>query len=370
MFVAVQSSRTNKLVMLVAGGAATLIVLGTGVYQWSNVTEPALVSPSPAPPTLKPPPAVQPSLLQPLKPEEAILVNAARPLDISAGPAAKPFALGQRAPAFKTALECLTSAVYYEAASEPLDGQRAVAQVVLNRVRHPAFPASVCAVVYQGAERRTGCQFSFTCDGSLSRPPAQSYWKVAKAVAEAALSGAVYAPVGNATHYHADWVLPYWASSLNKSAAIGRHIFYRWKGFWGEPSSFRQRYSGAERKPNLDVKLDVLAPSTEALGEPVISDASDLIVHTTEKVPIAAEQLPIQPEREPRPALLADTTAGKLIANLDPGGAPGVTKARSRADASVARADPASNCPSVAQARPIGAATAKIEASPALASRC
>jgi hypothetical protein len=94
------------------------------------------------------------------------------------------------------AIACLTAAVYYEARSEPTDGQRAVAQVVLNRVRDRAFPHSVCGVVYQGSTRRTGCQFSFTCDGSMNHPRDGAAWARAASVARAAFDGSVFAPVG------------------------------------------------------------------------------------------------------------------------------------------------------------------------------
>jgi spore germination cell wall hydrolase CwlJ-like protein len=86
---------------------------------------------------------------------------------------------------------------------------------VLNRMRHPGYPASICGVVYQGADRTTGCQFTFTCDGSLLRTPLASLWARSRKIAEDALSGRVYAPIGHATHYHADYVLPYWADSLD-----------------------------------------------------------------------------------------------------------------------------------------------------------
>ena len=144
------------------------------------------------------------------------------------------------------ALDCLATAIYYEARSESEEGQRAVAQVVLNRVRHPAFPSSVCGVVYQGAQRRTGCQFSFTCDGSMAQRPRGAAWGRAQRIAAAALSGDVYAPVGTATHYHTTAILPYWAPSLTRSAVIGAHVFYRWKGAQGRSSAFRQAYSGSE----------------------------------------------------------------------------------------------------------------------------
>lgn len=146
-------------------------------------------------------------------------------------------------------LNCLASAIYYEARSEPEAGQRAVAQVVLNRVRHPAFPSTVCGVVFQGSQRRTGCQFSFTCDGSLARRPLRHAWEKAQRIATELFAGAVYAPVGNATHYHTRAVRPYWAPSLHKSAVVGAHIFYRWRGSAGEAAAFRQRHGGLEPSP-------------------------------------------------------------------------------------------------------------------------
>ena len=144
------------------------------------------------------------------------------------------------------AQECLAQAIYYEAASESDAGQRAVAQVVLNRVAHRAYPSTVCGVVYQGSERRTGCQFTFTCDGALARRPSVSGWQRASRHAREALAGIVYAPVGTATHYHTLAVHPYWASSLDTIGVIGAHIFYRWKGAAGKPSAFTQRYGGGE----------------------------------------------------------------------------------------------------------------------------
>lgn len=141
---------------------------------------------------------------------------------------------------------CLTEAIYYEGAMESESGQRAIAQVVLNRVRHPAYPDNVCGVVFQGQERSTGCQFTFTCDGSRARPPMASLWQRANKIAKAALGGAVAAEVGMSTHYHADYVMPYWSSSLDPSGQIGRHVFYRWRGNNGKPEAFTMRYSGRE----------------------------------------------------------------------------------------------------------------------------
>lgn len=185
--------------------------------------------------------------LRQVAPADALSINASIPVSNLANPAARPFTLGGAGQADRLrSLDCLTAAIYYEAARETTDGQRAVAQVVLNRVRHPAYPASVCGVVFEGARRTTGCQFSFTCDGSLRRAPMAGYWDRARAVAEAALNGYVYAPAGWATHYHANYVVPYWASSLIKSTTVGAHIFYRWRGGWGRPPAFLNRYTGTE----------------------------------------------------------------------------------------------------------------------------
>lgn len=194
-------------------------------------------------------PAPPPLLVRKIAPTDALMVNGKIPVAAGPNPAAKPFSTAGLDQATRTrALECLTSAIYYEAGQESADGQRAVAQVVLNRARHPAFPSSVCGVVYQGSTRATGCQFTFTCDGSLRRGPDSAGWARARRIAEAALNGAVYGPVGMATHYHANYVVPYWASTLAKNAVVGAHLFYRWAGGWGKPAAFTQRY--ARQEPN------------------------------------------------------------------------------------------------------------------------
>ena len=191
-----------------------------------------------------------PTQIRDLAPETALEVNSRIPIADGPNPAARPFEFGKSTLEMRTrALECLTSAIYYEAARESTDGQRGVAQVVLNRVRHPAFPNSVCGVVYEGSTRVTGCQFTFTCDGSMAHAPMASLWNRARKVAEEALRGYVYAPVGHATHYHANYVVPYWASSLTKTAVEGAHIFYRWQGGWGRPTAFSDRWNGLESSP-------------------------------------------------------------------------------------------------------------------------
>jgi Cell Wall Hydrolase len=165
------------------------------------------------------------------------------------GDAARPFIMPAGTSDYGRALKCLSDAIYYEAASESDVGQAAVAQVILNRMRHPTYPNTVCGVIYQGSERRTGCQFSYSCDGSMARTPSQFHWDRARRAAAAALSGYVYAPVGMATHYHTVAVNPYWAPSLHYISTIGAHRFYRWNGSAGRPSAFYRRYAGNEPFP-------------------------------------------------------------------------------------------------------------------------
>lgn len=165
----------------------------------------------------------------------------------SVGPAARGLLFRGTALDRMRAETCLTQAIYYEAASEPDAGQRAVAQVVLNRVAHPAYPKTVCGVVYQGSDRPTGCQFTFTCDGALARAPDRLFWERAAGVARAALAGYVYAPVGLATHYHTIAVHPYWADSLGFVGTIGAHRFYRFGGPAGAAGLFEPAlYRGGE----------------------------------------------------------------------------------------------------------------------------
>ena len=198
--------------------------------------------------------------------EQAKVINASLPF--ASGPihAASPFAVGGSDLDQRRALLCLTQAVYYEAGFEPLEGRRAVAQVVLNRLRHPAFPKSVCGVVYQGAGGRV-CQFTFVCDGALYRAPELGAWRQAENIARAALAGYVETSVGEATHYHADYVAPRWAPLLAKVAQIGQHIFYRWPGGWGQPAAFTGRYIGEPRDP-LSMR-----PPPPALNPAVLTDA-------------------------------------------------------------------------------------------------
>ncbi len=148
------------------------------------------------------------------------------------------------------ALNCLTSAIYYEGAQEPDEGQQAIAQVILNRVRNAAWPHSICGVVYQGAERSDlRCQFSFACDGAMTRTTMTASWARARRAAAAALAGRVFAPVGLATYYHTLAVRPPWAATLQPVAVVGAHIFYRQRGPAGTMPAFGMRYTGLESQP-------------------------------------------------------------------------------------------------------------------------
>jgi hypothetical protein len=195
---------------------------------------------------------------------------------IDVGAPAKPFFSAAGGMTHARAQECLAQAVWYEAASESEAGQRAVAQVVLNRVAHPSWPASVCGVVYQGSERSTGCQFTFTCDGSLARRHSGASWARAQRIAADALAGSVYAPVGHATHYHTLWVNPYWAASLDHIGTIGAHRFYRNRGAGGAASAFATTYAGFEpavsgRTNAQSMKVPIAASFEPAPNRPVIA---------------------------------------------------------------------------------------------------
>ncbi len=253
------------------------------------------------------PPAPPPLLLRKVAPDQALQINEEIPLDSGPNPAAAPFHFTGNAATRAQALECLASAVYYEAGSQDDDGERAVAQVVLNRVRHPAFPASVCGVVFEGSTRATGCQFTFTCDGSLFRRPDSEGWARARKIADAALSGYVYTPVGYATHYHANYVVPYWASTLSKNAVVGAHIFYRWAGSWGRPASFNDRYSGHEASA-AGLRTAALAAEAE-LGN---GSPSNEVAEVVADIP-GAQALPLTPSMrgDKRVAIRFNLTARK-----------------------------------------------------------
>ena len=305
------------LAIIFRNQATSQLTSGTGSATEGRATLPG----SAAQPLNLPPP----DLLRPLSPEEAAKENAERPFVKRPDTPAAKFVLKAGEEDRERALNCLTQAVYYEAAGEGSDGERAVAQVVLNRMHHPGYPASVCGVVYQGSERGTGCQFTFTCDGSLLRTPAPALWARARKIAEESLAGKVFAAIGHATHYHADYVLPYWADSLDKTVQIGRHIFYRLRSSLGDRNAFVQRYAGTEpdvHPPNGAVILPESA-ATEQLAGALISDS---LIGATKDVEKAG-----QPAAAP---LAADLGSGSLIID---GQAPAPPSRRKK---------PAANCPS------------------------
>jgi spore germination cell wall hydrolase CwlJ-like protein len=232
-----------------------IALLAVAIPAWIVATSPRIVHQPPkvvistrvVPKTELPP--VEPVVLQAVNPDDARSINAAIPFSTEPNPAARGFIVTGSADSQLRAVDCLAAAVYYEAGDDAV-GQRAVAQVILNRMRHPAFPKTVCGVVFQGQERRTGCQFTFTCDGAMVRyGPSAAAWTRARDVARMALYGSVYAPVGHATHYHTDWVVPYWSASLEKITEVHTHLFFRWTGWWGTPSAFTRAYAGVE--PNI-----------------------------------------------------------------------------------------------------------------------
>ncbi|MEN3972822.1 cell wall hydrolase [Sphingomicrobium sp. XHP0235] len=251
--------------------------------------------------------------------DDAFLINASLPFEGGPNPAARAFNAGPDA--FARAHLCLTQAIYYEAGFEPVEGRRAVAQVVLNRVKHPAFPASVCGVVYEGAKKPV-CQFSFTCDGSLDRRPAAAAWASAKAIAAEALQGRVEPSVGMATHYHADYVAPRWAPMLAKIHKVGAHIFYRWPGQWGRPGAFTERYVGEpvaiaalqRTAPPVDTIEELDAPVEIAEAEPFPTRAVDPTIHRAENdvgglIDVSKEWRPTLPDPTRGPSAAARVAA-------------------------------------------------------------
>ena len=200
--------------------------------------------------------------------------------------------------------DCLAQAVYYEARGEGDDGMRAVAQVILNRVRHPAFPKTICGVVYQGAMQQTSCQFSFACDGSLARPVEAWAWRRAKTVAAAALDGYVMKTVGTATHFHSLSVDPRWSSNMVKIATVGQHTFYQFQGRGGLIRSA----DGVQ--PSTDVPDAVVMKSGEMLAY-TSANAS-----TTPMVQTADTGGDITPSASIKPVALSGKASGKSAQDI------------------------------------------------------
>ena len=219
------------------------------------------------------------------------------------GGSAEPYIASRDPATFDRSLQCLTEAIYYEARSESEDGQRAVAQVVLNRVRHPAYPNTVCGVVYQGSERTTGCQFSFTCTGVMGAITEPAAWDRARRIAAAALRGNVYRPVGLAVNYHTTAIRPYWAPSLVPQTTIGAHIFYTRPdsptvdAFSQMPGNYEPDTFGrmrGERFEDVRVEQPIYAPRMRERYGPV---QERRVPGRDRYAPIQIAEIPI-PERE------------------------------------------------------------------------
>ena len=184
-------------------------------------------------------------------------------------------------------LECLTQAVYYEARGEGSAGEAAVAQVVLNRTRHPAFPKTICGVVFQGAGE-SGCQFSFACDGSVNRRVETVAWRRAEHVAARALDGFVMAEVGNATHFHVASLSPNWGPGLLRIAQVGAHVFYRFGGRSGAGSAFTGTPLPSEPAPAAPAQPVYASLSLAPLANSVAASVANSVAAGAEMVMAAA----------------------------------------------------------------------------------
>jgi spore germination cell wall hydrolase CwlJ-like protein len=254
---------------------------------------------------------------------DAAEVNSALANDLFDLAPAKPFFLHATGPERERAILCMTQAVYYEAAFEPLEGQQAVAQTVINRMRHPYFPKSVCGVVYQGSAVPIYCQFSFTCDGSLAKTPIPAYWDRARQVAVAALSGFVAKSVGSATFYHADYVFPRWGPTMVRIVQLGAHIFYRFPGPAGEADALNGRYAGGELAVSITgPPPDAIAAARAALSSGVYASATAPLIPDPMSPPTgppaaAGIQLLVVAAPPPRPATPGQVVAGRRIPTRD-----------------------------------------------------
>ncbi|MET0587965.1 MAG: cell wall hydrolase [Novosphingobium sp.] len=247
-------------------------------------------------------------------------INASTPFAAGGTAAALPFLAPAGTADYLRAADCLAAAGFYEAGTRPED-QRAVMQVVLNRVRHNAFPHSVCGVVFQGSHLRTGCQFTFTCDGAmLRRQPSQAAWRQAQAVAGEMLSGRTDPTVGRATHYHTNWVHPVWSGQMEKIAAVDTHLFFRWPGRAGNLQAFGVRYAGAEppitQLAGMSFAHRVEQPSP---ASPAPAPPAGLALSTS---PFPQIDNRLTAAREPMPDIARAPDADVILIALDAGADP------------------------------------------------
>lgn len=264
------------------------------------------------------PPVVMPVKLMEVTPDRARAINAAIPFSKAPLARALSFRFDRKGGDFERARDCLASAAWYEAGDDPA-GERSVVQVVLNRLMHPAFPKTVCGVVFQGEERATGCQFTFACDGALARrSPSGQAWERARSIANLALQGGVDPSVGLATHYHTDWVVPNWSSSLDKIAKAGTHLFFRFRGYWGQRAAMRIPRGAPE---SAIAKLAALSPAHAPLEEapfvmPKPNDAD--ILSLVERLQRQAANNQLGMRIPPSPATGTPNLKGNSLAVSDP----------------------------------------------------
>jgi spore germination cell wall hydrolase CwlJ-like protein len=245
----------------------------------------------------------------PLLGDDAMAKNAADRF-VELGTAAQPFRFAGPPVERQRARACLAAAMLYEAGGSTA-GQLAVGQVVLNRVRHPAFPGSVCGVVLQGSERADGCQFTFTCDGSLSRSYTSAAVASALLHADLMLDGFVFRRVGLATHYHTEAVYPWWSPQLDKIAQVGPHLFFRWRGFWGSPAALAAKRKQPEPPAPLLARFD---PGSTL----VAAGAQGASVENVDDAAVALPTSMPQPAIGRKPASPAVERAGSASSALIP----------------------------------------------------
>ena len=204
-------------------------------------------------------------------------------------------------------LECLTQAVYYEARGESAQGQAAVAQVVLNRVRHPNFPKTVCGVVFQGASLGHGCQFSFACDGSMHDRREPEAWRRSELVAARALGGTIVAQVGRATHFHVVGLETAWNNDMIRVAQVGMHVFYR----FGHPNVVNLQM--AADGGHTPAAPDAAAPA--AMTQPVLASLAPPMAAPAPQAKPDAKAAPVKDAAPPQaaasaPAAVVQPTSG------------------------------------------------------------
>ncbi len=304
-----------KDLFVLYAAVAVLIAFGIGILSGKNIFGDRDASYE-VTANIGPPPTVEPLVLKNVSRDVAKVTNDAVPVSAKPVPAAAPFFFRGSDADRARATDCLAATIFYEAGAEHVGGQMAVVQVVLNRARHPGYPKSVCAVVFQGHERRTGCQFSYTCDGSMRRRPSADSWARYRGIASAMLNGLVYAPVGLATHYHTDWVLPAWSARLEKIRVERSHLFFRYAGYWGSPKAYRTTLSGIE--PGFS-KLAGLSPAHAKVAPP--EPAAPL---PGEEVKVEEMENAVLPEIAPIPSTVSttlepeDKTKDTYIIYVDP----------------------------------------------------